>query len=171
MKVFKVKKFPVIISICCAGTISFFIFGTQFVSGQEKAPNVALYDVKGNRHILYSMLATLPDNGIVLLNFTSIYCPPCKKEIPELLSILHTTKRPCTILFIYSEESALIMNDIQSLNIVSNAFTDVLGNVKNTFAVKEVPTTILINKSAEIVGKFSGYSDSNIRAIKKIIVQ
>jgi len=59
----------------------------------EEAPNTALYDMAGKRHVLYAVLDALPDDGLAMINFTSIHCKPCKKEIPELLRIVGTSGR------------------------------------------------------------------------------
>lgn len=138
---------------------------------QEAIANVALYDMKGSRRILYDLLAELPDNGIMIINFTSIYCPPCRKEIPQLISIAHESNRKAGIIFIYSEDRKKIESDVSRFNIQGQAYTDVLSNIKKKLNIERIPTTVIVDKHGRIIGTYVGYSDANIQAMKDIVAR
>lgn len=134
----------------------------------EPAPNVAVYTIKSERHILHELLDALPEDGVAMLNFTSVNCLPCKKEIPELRAIAGKAKN-VKLLCIYAEEAAIAGPHAKKMGIYDCSYVDALGVVQAKFGVKKYPVTILINKKREIVGRFEGYTVENIEAIKKIV--
>ncbi len=134
----------------------------------EPAPNVAIYTIKGARHILYGLLDELHEGGVAMLNFTSVYCLPCKKEIPELRDIAGRANN-VKLLYIYAEEAAIAGPHAKKMGIYDYSYVDALGAVQGKFGVKKYPVTILINKKREIVGRFEGYTVENIEAIKRIV--
>lgn len=134
----------------------------------EHAPNVAVYTIKGERHILYGLLDGLPAGGVAILNFTSVYCLPCKKEIPELRDIAGRANN-VKLLCIYAEEAGIAGPHAKKMGIYDCSYVDALGAVQAKFGVKKYPVTILINKKREIEGRFEGYTVENIEAIKKIV--
>jgi thiol-disulfide isomerase/thioredoxin len=142
------------------------ILSQSVIAGE--APNVPLYDLKGNRYIFYLLLNALPTGGVAILNFTSVYCLPCKKEIPELRAI---ADKACNVklLCIYAEEAAIAGPHAKKMGIYDYSYVDALGAVQGKFGVKKYPATILINKKREIVGRFEGYTVENIEAIKRIV--
>ncbi|MGB4270343.1 MAG: TlpA disulfide reductase family protein [Spirochaetota bacterium] len=146
------------------------LYTHAFIYSQEKIPNVALYTVEGKRVILYSIIGMLPDNGIVVMNFTSVNCPPCKKEIPELLFIAKTSKKPVTILFIYSENGTTVLQSAKEMGIKDTVYCDVLDNVRKQFNITQIPTTIVINREGNVLGKYIGYSEKNMREIKEKVM-
>lgn len=133
-----------------------------------ESPNVPLYDLTGGRHILYSIIDSLPDGGIAILNFTSVYCKPCKKEIPELQGIVEGSKK-IKLLCIYAEAAKLASQSAGELGVYDHSYVDPLGSVQMKFGVKKYPVTILVNKKRQIIGRFEGYSEKNIEAIKKTV--
>ncbi len=155
------KYFLVILTISSAITI-------LPIQAQE-APNVPLYDLTGGRHILFSIIDSLPEGGIAILNFTSIYCKPCKKEIPELLAIAGSSRK-IKLLCIYAENAKLSSQSAGELGVYDRAYVDPLGAVQQKFGVKKYPVTVLINKKKQIVGRYEGYSEKNIEAIKRAVL-
>lgn len=134
----------------------------------EHAPNAAVYTIKGERHILYGLLDGLPAGGVAILNFTSVYCLPCKKEIPELRDIAGRANK-VKLFFIYAEEAAIAGPHAKKMGICDCSYVDALRAVQAKFGVKKYPVTILINKKREIVGRFEGYTVENIEEIKRIV--
>jgi len=167
IRIFKPFNFYFLVLIC---TTLLFSLTDKNTFGQENIPNFALYDIQGNRHILYELLKDLPNDGIMVINFTSIFCPPCKKEIPQLISIVNSSKQKVRLIFIYNEDSKAINDDVIYFNIKDKAFTDVLGTIKAKLKVEKIPTTLILNKNGTIIGTYIGYSDNNIKAIKDMIV-
>ena len=143
---------------------------TDILSQRKKIHNFPIYSVDKKRYILYELLKSLPKDGFLLMNFTSVYCMPCKKEIPVLLKIKENSERELKLIFIYSEyDRKLVKNDADSMGIRKSAFIDLFGTIKSEFNIKMIPYTILVNRDGYIIGKYKGYNKKNINNIKKLI--
>jgi hypothetical protein len=60
-------------------------FILSYLNYAQEAPNIAITDIKGDRHQLYHAL----DQGfIVMLNFSFLDCVPCNEALPEIKSIV-----------------------------------------------------------------------------------
>lgn len=139
-------------------------------SQSRSVPNFAMYNVTGKRFVFYNILKKLPPGGIVILNFTSIYCKPCRREIPELLSISGKGGSAVRLVCIYAESGKPVSENARELGVLDRAYVDPFGAVRSKFDVKKIPVTILIDKSHTILGRFEGYTESNIKSIKKIVI-
>jgi thiol-disulfide isomerase/thioredoxin len=135
----------------------------------RKAPNFAVHSVSGKRFVFYNILKSLPPRGIVIVNFTSIYCKPCRREIPELLSISGKGGRAVRLVCIYAESGKPVSENARELGVLE-AYVDPFGSIRSKFEVKKIPVTILIDKSRTILGRFEGYTESNIKSIKRIVI-
>jgi thiol-disulfide isomerase/thioredoxin len=135
----------------------------------RKAPNFAVHSVSGKRFVFYNILKNLPPRGIVIVNFTSVYCKPCRREIPELLSISRKGGRAVRLVCIYAESGKPVSENARELGVLE-AYVDPFGSIRSKFDVKKIPVTILIDKSRSILGRFEGYTDGNIKSIKRIVI-
>ena len=133
-----------------------------------KIENFVLYDAHGKRCIFYDIVKTLPAKGVLILNFTSIHCKPCKKEIPELLEISKKAGSRVKLVCIYAESGESVKQSAAGLGVLSNAYVDPFGKIQKIFNAKEKPVTFIINKRNIIRGKFVGYTAENIDGIKKL---
>ena len=107
-------------------------------------------------------LNSINTDELYILNFWATWCAPCKDEMPSL-DKLHT-KDGIFIFPINMEEKNLKNTDkfykdlnIKNLNIY---FDDGLKLVK-VFALRGVPTTIILNKNKEMIARISGSIDFN----------
>ena len=105
-------------------------------------------------------LNLINSDEIYILNFWATWCAPCKDEMPSL-DKLHA-KDGIFIYPINMEEKNLKNTDkfykdlnIKNLNIY---FDDGLKLVK-VFALRGVPTTIILNKNKEMIARISGSID------------
>jgi thiol-disulfide isomerase/thioredoxin len=134
-----------------------------------KIENFAIYNIQGKRCIFYDIVNSLPENGILILNFTSIKCKPCRKEIPELVSSTSKSGNSAKIMFIYAENAALAQPGAAELGITDRAYVDPFGNIQKIFGVKKIPATIIISKNYIQLCRFDGYTRENIRGIEKVV--
>jgi thiol-disulfide isomerase/thioredoxin len=134
----------------------------------EKAANVAIYHVDGKRSVLYGLLKDLPRDGVLILNFTSVHCKPCKKEIPELARIAATHPGRVVLICLYAETGDPVRESAASLGVLPNAYVDPLSSVQAEFNVKSYPVTVLIAGDGAILGRFEGYTRKNIQDIETI---
>jgi len=61
--------------------------GIGLVVAQSDAINFTAFDINGNKIILSNYY-----DKLILLDFWATWCPPCKKEIPNLIDIKNTFK-------------------------------------------------------------------------------
>ena len=137
-------------------------------AGDATAPNFALYDINSKRHVFYDVLKKLPSRGRLILNFTSVYCAPCKKEIPALLSIV-AEKKAHRLLCVYAEAAAVARAGAKKMRVLSHAFVDPFGAVRKRLSVEKIPVTLVISKQGRILGRFTSYNEKNIADLKKLL--
>jgi thiol-disulfide isomerase/thioredoxin len=100
----------------------------------------------------------------VLLNFWGTWCPPCRRELPDLVAISKEMESKGLIVMGVALERAPSMNE--ALNIVST-FWDKnqlyypvvigTGDLASAYGgINAVPTTFLINDKGEIVNTIEG---------------
>lgn len=152
-----------------AFAIVFFIaFTESVISSETTAENFSIYNLKGERSIFYKILNSLPDNGKVIVNFTSVYCQPCRKEIPQLVNINESKKGNIVLMCIFAETSDLVIPVAKTLDIKAKTYVDPFGNIQKMYNVKKYPVTLVIDKDYKILGRFEGFNESNMENIRKI---
>jgi thiol-disulfide isomerase/thioredoxin len=137
--------------------------------GTRATPSFSILDVDGNRHSLTEYVGVSP----LLINFWGTWCPPCKREIPDLIKI-------------YNEYKPL------GLEMLGIAVNDTPGRVKrfaaeygmqwellmaNRDAVMAfrlgagIPVTIFLDRNGKEVGRFIGFRtyDDFKEQVEKII--
>lgn len=144
------------------------LFAAASFSAGSKCENFVLYDLQGKRRIFYDLFEPLPDEGMLILNFTSINCKPCRKEIPELADIAAKSEGRAKLVCVYAEAGDQVKEVAASLDVLECAFVDPFGNIRKQHNVKKIPVTIIIDKKYQRVGRFDGYSEKNIDRIRKL---
>ncbi len=129
-------------------------------------PNFALYDVEGNRQVFYGILKESPGK-IFVLNFTSVDCVPCKKEIPELIEL--EKKTPQMKLFCIFNEAGNIAKPVAKSLGLQTSYSDPVENIQKIFGVKSYPTTIVLGKQGKILATLIGYNEENTKQLKKLL--
>ena len=105
-------------------------------------------------------LIKIDTDEIYILNFWATWCAPCKDEMPSL-NKLHE-KNGIFIFPINMEEKNLNNTDkfYKDLNIDNlNIYFDNGLKLVKVFALRGVPTTIILNKKKEMVARISGSID------------
>ena len=106
---------------------------------------------------------------VVVLNFWSIYCGPCIKEIPELNELVAKMKGK-DVVFIapafYGTKDELIQNFLPE-----HPFNYQIVYIDNSddYNVNSFPTHIIIDKSSKIINKLIGTSPDNLKKLEEII--
>jgi len=136
--------------------------------------NFPLYNLENDRYLIRTELSKLPSDGVLILNFTSIYCLPCKKEIPELLKLVVRKGNRVRIFFIYAEyDRKQVRSNAVSLGIKGvrekDVCIDIFNSIRNDFGIKNLPYTIVSDRNGVIISRFDGYSDDTIRTLEKLI--
>lgn len=116
-------------------------------------PDVTLLDTTGKQHKLSDY-----QGKWIVLNYWATWCPPCRKEMPELLDFHERHK-----------DTDAVVLAVNTENISSEKLQKFIDDYKLTFPVfprseeieavaplRGLPTTYLINPQGEMVAKQSG---------------
>ena len=100
----------------------------------------------------------------VLLNFWGTWCPPCRRELPDLVAISKEMESKGVQVIGIALERTQDMNE--ALQLVSEFWQKEalhypviigIGDIVNAYGgINAVPTTFLINKKGDIVTSFEG---------------
>lgn len=133
-----------------------------------QAPDFTLKDLSGNTVSLRELRGK-----VVFLNFWATWCPPCRLEMPAMEQ-LHKefSDQGLVVLAVNFRES---QDDVRSfLKQHGLTFTTLLDEQERAFGLYRawsLPTTYLINKNGEIVGKVIGYRDWNSEQARSLFHQ
>jgi peroxiredoxin len=91
---------------------------------------------------------------VVLVNFWATWCPPCRKEMPDL-DALYTqlSGRGLTILAISDEEDAKVRPFIAARKIGYPVLLDPGGKVNKIFAVEGIPKTFVYDREGRLAAQ------------------
>lgn len=129
------------------------------------APDFALKDLDGN-------VVSLKDlrGKVVFVNFWATWCPPCRLEMP-LMEELHKEfgNQDLEILAInYREGPEEIKAFYDQYHLTFATLLDREETVFDLYRAWSLPTTYLINKRGEIVGRVVGYRDWHSREARAL---
>jgi peroxiredoxin len=133
------------------------------------APEFRLKDINGKSFSLRDYRGK-----VVLLNFWATWCPSCKFEMPSMES-LHKVlgNKGLVVLTVNAHESAHeVKGFFQEHRLWFPALLDEDGDVFERFNVWSLPTTFIIGKKGQLLGKVVGYrdweSDQTMRVLRRL---
>ena len=96
---------------------------------------------------------------VVLLNFFATWCPPCRKEIPELIKIYQQNKKKGLVILgisLDAEEPSFVLKNF--VRVMKIPYPILIGTeeVAEDYRISGVPITLIINKEGKIVKRFEG---------------
>lgn len=101
-------------------------------------------------------------NKFLIVNFWATWCPPCVKEIPDLIELEKKLNNKIKVIFISLDSNP---KDSVKKFIKKNKFKNFEVYTDNNFSiskklnVKVMPTTVIIDKNLREVSRLSGYAD------------
>ena len=148
--------------------LTIFLFTSVFAKEKPPFKNILVLDEpKTYEQIIFQDrdgtqidLNLINTDEIYILNFWATWCAPCKDEMPSL-DKLHA-KNGVFVFPINMEEKNLNNTDkfYKDLNIKNlNTYFDNGLKLVKVFALRGVPTTIILNKNKEMVARISGSLD------------
>ena len=100
-------------------------------------------------------------NNYLIINFWATWCPPCIKEIPDLLEIQEKFKGKIKLVFISVDSSPekVIPNFIKKNKFKNfDVYTDQQFLASKNLNIKIMPTTIIVNKELFEIARITGYA-------------
>ena len=132
------------------------------------APDFQLEDMDGEKYSLESYRGK-----VVILNFWATWCPPCRREIPSMEALYQTFKDEAfAILAINEWETEDHVFAFMGELPVEPGFPilfDPDSEVAQSFGVKGLPTTLLLDTQGKILYRAVGGRDFDHPEVKKII--
>ncbi len=109
------------------------------------APDFSLKDLNGADH-------SLPKGGVVLLNFWATWCPPCRKEMPSMVSLYQKLKSHGLKIVAVSVDKN--MNDltgfVREYSIPFEVLNDATGDISHRYGVFRYPESFLIDQTGKV---------------------
>ena len=118
-----------------------------------------------------SLSDELRQNKAVLLNFWATWCPPCREEIPGLISIQEKFGgQSFTILGVdVGESEKKVSSFAKKMNINYPLLLDTSQSVSESYGVVGIPTSILISSDGKILGEYHAYTQKLVSDIEKAL--
>ncbi len=110
---------------------------------------------------------------VVLVNFFGSWCPPCRKEVPELID-LHKKLGPQGLVIVglaleRDATLAALKKYVADMGITYHVVAAGQAEVNAFGGVRGVPTTIIIDRQGKIAKRFVGYVEQSV--IKQAVGQ
>lgn len=95
---------------------------------------------------------------LVFLNFWATWCPPCRSEMPAMQSLYEKLKaRGLVILAVdLAEEPATVLAYVKENMLTFPVLLDKTGKVGGIYGAESIPTTYLIDRSGNVLGRGTG---------------
>jgi peroxiredoxin len=137
----------------------------------RKAPNFKLVNLDGK----YVELNKEAGNGPILLSFWATWCKPCLEEMAEYNKIYEQYKDKGFSLLAISTDNeksvAKVKPYIKSKGYNFSVLFDTNSEVARKYYAQQMPYTILIDKSGNIVYSHLGYMKGDEQKVEKLITE
>jgi peroxiredoxin len=108
-----------------------------------------LADLRGKVWTLHDLRG-----NVVLVNFWATWCPPCRKEMPDLNALYKQfSPRGLVILAISDEEMAEVKPFVEERKIAYPILLDPGSKVHKALAVEGIPRTLLYDRQGKLVAQ------------------
>lgn len=110
------------------------------------APDFSLTNTAGE-----SVSLTGQRGKVVLVNFWATWCPPCRQEMPGILSRFQQHNGDLVVLAVDSEEPLSLVQDFRDeFELTFEPLLDSDGAVNQLYQVRGLPTSMFINEHGMI---------------------
>ena len=109
-----------------------------------------------------SVKVSSKEQGIYIMNFWATWCPPCIKEIPELLDLQKENAKEIDLFFVSMDFNInTVMPKFLKKNKFVNMsiFEDSKMKLSEQLKVKILPTTLIFDKYVNEIARVEGYID------------
>ncbi len=136
---------------------------------KDYAPEFALFDVNNK---FYRLSNKKFKNKIIIINFFTTWCLPCREEIPDFVDIYNRYKdKGVMIIGILLEKDKKIKEFIKAYHIPYPVLYSNKQMIKEYGGINVIPTTFILNYKKVIVDKIIGRADKDklINKIERLI--
>ena len=102
----------------------------------------------------------LKKKKLILINFWATWCPPCIKEIPDLIKLEKKFENDVEVIFVSvdANPTKVIPNFLKKNNLEDfQTYIDKKLNLTKELGVKVMPTTLVINEGLYELSRVEGY--------------
>lgn len=134
--------------------IIFLMISLVSFSNSAKAPDFNLKDQYGVIHSLENY-----KGKVIFLNFWATWCPPCKKEMPDVESIYKEygeNKKDVVILGVNSEKENEVKKFLKDKGYTFPTVIDENSEVMKKYFIQAFPTSFVIDKEGNVYGYVMG---------------
>lgn len=119
---------------------------------QRRSADFTLEDIDGIKWCLTSL-----HGKVVMVIFWATWCPPCRKEIPDLEAIYNRFKKRGLIILTISDEDPIKLRQFVAEQKVSfPLLLDPGGKTKGAFLVRGFPASFVYNRLGQLMGQTFG---------------
>lgn len=134
--------------------IIFLMISLVSFSSSAKAPDFNLKDQYGVTHSLENY-----KGKVIFLNFWATWCPPCKKEMPDIENIYKEygeNKKDVVILGVNSEKENEVKKFLKDKGYTFPTVIDENSEVMRKYFIQAFPTSFIIDKEGNVYGYVMG---------------
>ena len=134
--------------------IIFLMISLVSFSNSAKAPDFNLKDQYGVTHSLENY-----KGKVIFLNFWATWCPPCKKEMPDIENIYKEygeNKKDVIILGVNSEKENEAKKFLKDKGYTFPTVIDENSEVMRKYFIQAFPTSFVIDKEGNVYGYVMG---------------
>ncbi len=141
----KIISFVLITTLCV-------LFGSNFVSNAESATNIEAIDKKGLQSLVDSH-----KGKIVLVNFFATWCPPCREEIPGLVSIANAMPNDVVVIGLSVDENPKLLPDFAKNMKMEYPYYLATHDLVRSFKVSTIPHNLVYSQDGKLVANAAGF--------------
>jgi peroxiredoxin/outer membrane lipoprotein-sorting protein len=125
------------------------------------APDFQLPQTDGSK---VSLLATAKAHKVIVLNFWSYFCGPCREELPYLNKMLAELKdRGFDIITVNSGDDIKVVQKFWKENHLNLRAAYNGDKVAEKFHIQAIPTNYVIGSDGRILANFEGFDEDGLR--------
>lgn len=145
-----------------------FIFSSLSLSAQS-IKNLRLKTVDNKRFEIKEYL----EKGPIVIAFWATWCKPCRKELPAIKEVYEKYKDQGLTILAISIDSPRSLSKVKSFvkssGLPYEFLIDPNGEQSTKLQVKDIPYTLLANKSGEIIYTHRGYREGDEKELDEKI--
>jgi peroxiredoxin len=116
---------------------------------QRQETSFTLVDLHGRRWSLKEL-----KGKVVLLNFWATWCPPCRKEMPDLEALGKQFKgQGLVILSVTDDDPEKVKSYVEKQNITYPVLLDAAGKLSAQFQIYGIPRSFLYDRDGKLVSQ------------------